>query len=130
MKNILAICFVVLGTSLFAQKKVKVTIDWVFTGIVENYDHNSRMEIYVDGIKAATSSTTKQSVKNKITVSVPKGNHTLRVVNFAEYQGNWEAHSRANDYSLDAVYETTEEFSKKKKISLLLDIDQEVVVVQ
>lgn len=129
MKSFLAICFVMLSaTTVSAQKKVKVTVEWVFTGIIENYDHNSRMEIFVDGTKVATSSVTKQSKKNSVTVKVPKGNHTLKVVNFAEYNGIWEEHSRANDYSLDGVYILNTEFKKKEKISLEFDITTEKVI--
>ncbi len=128
MKNLLLICFLVIGTTLFSQKKAKLTIDWIFTGIIENYDHDSRMEIYIDGKQVATSTVSKQSVKNKIVVAVPKGKHTVKIVNYAEYQGEWEAHNRQNDYSLDAFYEYTADFKKKDKLSLVFDIEKEIVI--
>lgn len=128
MKNLLLIGFLLAGTGLFAQKSAKLTIDWVFTGIVKDYDHNSRMEVYVDGAPVATSTISKQSEKNKITIPLKRGQHTVKIVNYAEYQGEWEAHTRANDYSLDAVYEYTADFNKKSKLSLVFDIEKEIVI--
>ena len=67
-----------------------------------------------------------ESVKNKLVVAVDKGKHQVRIVNYAEYEGNWEEHSVENGYSVDAIYEDSIVFKKKaRKVSLTFDITAE-----
>lgn len=130
MKNILVVCLVLLATNLFSQKNVEVKIDWIFKGIVAGYDHEFRFEVYVDGKNVTTSTIARQSVKNKVVIPVKGGTHTIRVVGYAKYENNWEIHSIENDYAMDAIYEFTEDFKRKKKISLVLDLDAAKVLTE
>ena len=105
-----------------------MSIDWQFTGVIDGYDHDSKVEVYIDDVLAATSTVAKQSKKNSLTVITTRGTHKVRIVNFALYENQWEEHSRTNDYSLDAIYDSNLKLKKKNKISLIFDIDKEIVI--
>jgi hypothetical protein len=128
MKNVFMLIFLLISTTTFGQGKSKLTIDWQFTGIIEGYDHDSKVEVFIDDVLAATSTVSKQSKKNSVTVIATRGTHKVRIVNFALYENQWEEHSHANDYSLDAVYDSNLMLKKKNKISLIFDIDKEIVI--
>lgn len=128
MRNAFMLIFLLISTTTFGQEKSKLTIDWQFTGIIEGYDHDSIVEVYIDDVLAATSTVSKQSKKNSVTVIATRGAHKVRIVNFAFYENQWEEHSHANDYSLDAVYDSNLMLKKKNKISLIFDIDKEIVI--
>jgi hypothetical protein len=117
-----------MSVTSFGQGKSKLTIDWQFTGIIEGYDHDSKVEVYIDDVLTATSTISKQSKKNSVTVITTRGTHKVRIVNFALYENQWEEHSQANDYSLDAIYDSNLILKKKNKISLIFDIDKEIVI--
>jgi hypothetical protein len=103
-------------------------VAWSFANIEEGYDHDSRTEVWVDGVKAVESSVTPQSKPNEVTVDVPAGTHQLRVVNLALYEGQWEEHTVANNYSIDCTWEGT--VGPKGQLVLLFDVDQGTVVVK
>lgn len=128
MKNVFVLIFLLFSFFSFGQGKSKVIIDWQFTGIIEGYDHDSKVEVYVDGILVATSTVTKQSKKNSVTIFSTKGMHQIRIVNYALYENKWEIHSEENDYSLDAIYDSNLVLKKKNKISLIFDIDKEIII--
>lgn len=128
MKKIILICFLFIGLSSFSQGKSKLSIDWQFTGIIEGYDHDSKVEVYLDGVLVKTSTVSKQSKKNTVSIATSKGQHHIRIVNLAFYENKWEEHSHANEYSLDAIYENDLKLKKKNKISLIFDIDKEIVI--
>jgi hypothetical protein len=56
-------------------------------------------------------------------VSVPAGDHKLRVVNWAKYEGTWEEHTVENNYSIDCMHEEGHRFSKPEKLYLVFDLD-------
>jgi hypothetical protein len=62
---------------------------------------------------------------NSVTVTVPQGNHDVKVVNYALYEGKWEEHSKANEYSIDCLYEKNMAIKSKSMLSLVFDIDTE-----
>jgi hypothetical protein len=128
MKNLILICCLFFGVSSFAQGNSKLSIDWKFTGINEGYDHDNKVEVYLDGVLVKTSTVSKQSQKNSVTIETTKGKHNIRIVNFALYENKWEEHTIVNNYSLDAKYETDLKLKKKNKISLIFDIDKEIVI--
>lgn len=104
---------------------VPFTITWKFANIVEGYDHSNKCEVYIDGALAGTSSVTLETQQNSMTVQVSPGKHAVRVVNYALYEGEWEEHTIANDYSIDCTFEELQDFDKKKsKLFLLFDIDE------
>jgi hypothetical protein len=115
-----------LSGSVMAQKMINLQVSWVYTNVIEGYDHPSKSAIYIDGREVAVSTVKKQTQKNSITIPVAAGSHEIRIVNLSEYDGVWEEHTEENNYSLDAIYETTLNFKKKpRKIDLIFDIDTE-----
>lgn len=127
MKKLLVILAVLTANTLFATppKQGKLTVAWSFLNIVEGYDHDNKCIIYVDGKQVGESSITKETTANSITVSVPQGSHDVKVMNYALYEGNWEEHTIANNYSIDCFYESNIKIKKKTKITLVFDIDKQ-----
>ena len=106
------------------EKTVKVTVAWEFKNIVEGYDHNSKTELYIDGKLVATSSEKRESKPNSVSTTTTKGRHDIKVINYAEYEGTWEAHTIANNYSIDCTYEENINLNKKNNnIRLVFDVD-------
>ncbi|MEY3238532.1 MAG: hypothetical protein RI883_2633 [Bacteroidota bacterium] len=127
----LALLMLCLSASLMAQKKVNLEVTWIYTNVLEGYDHNCKTKIFIDGNEAGESKVGLESVKNKLVVAVEPGKHQVRIVNYAEYEGNWEEHTIANNYSVDAVYEDSIVFKKKpRKVSLIFDITTETAEVK
>lgn len=125
LKNLLPLLAVFTATTLFATppKEGKLTVSWVFCNIVEGYDHDTKCEVYIDGNLVSTSSTSKESQKNSITVNASPGKHSVKVVNYALYEGNWEEHTIANGYSIDCSYDNSMSIGPKSMLSLVFDID-------
>ena len=112
--------------SLTAQttNNATLTVYISFANIEAGYDHDNKTEIYIDGKLAATSTVTKESVKNSVSAKTSKGNHDIRIVNYAYYEGVWEEHTIANNYSQDFIYNASMNLTKKKtKLKLLFDVD-------
>jgi hypothetical protein len=97
-------------------------VKWKFTNIEDGYDHDNRMVVYVDGQSAGMSAVSKESKPGKMKVSIPAGSHEVRVIAEALYEGNWEEHTVANDYSVDCEWTGTVSGGRKTKLSLLFDI--------
>ncbi len=126
LRFLLLLAITVLPLGFLSAKKNTSTlkIDFKFENIEEGYDHVSKTNVYVDGELAATSSEVLQSKPNSVSVSIPKGEHTIRVVNLALYQGNWEEHTVENNYSIDCLHEFTRNFQKKKyNLKLTFDLN-------
>jgi hypothetical protein len=117
-------------TALFFGSALAASLDvtYVFTGIEEGYDHTHRLEIFVDGQSVGMSPEGLQSKKDHVVVEVPNGPFALRIVDSAFYDGKWEEHTIANDYSLDCVVEKDLAPRKKHKLSIVFDIDNGVTV--
>ena len=113
-----------------AQKKGTIVVNASYKGIVEGYDHINKTMVYIDGELAGETSELVQSKPNSCSVTVPRGNHTIRVVNMAYYEGNWEEHTIANEYSLNALYEGSIELKKKLTLDLVFDIDKETTIAK
>lgn len=112
-------------TILFAAppKNGKVTVKWSFKGIVEGYDHQNKIAVFVDGEKVGESSQQLESKPNSYSVSVPVGKHSIKIMDYAYYEGKWEEHTIENTYSIDCSYESDIKVKKKTSITLLFDID-------
>lgn len=127
-KNILLIFIAIItSTALLAKppKQAKLTVSWSFVGIIDGYDHDSKCIVFIDGNQVGESTVTKESKPNSITVNVEPGKHSVRVMNYALYEGQWEEHTVANNYSVDCFYEGELIFKKKKSITLVFDIGTE-----
>ncbi len=125
---LLAITVLPLGF-LSAKKTTTLQIDFKFENIEEGYDHLCKTNVYVDGELLATSSEKLQSKPNSVTVSIPKGEHNIRVVNLALYEGSWEEHTKDNNYSIDCMHEFKHDFKKKKyNLRLVFDLNSDTKV--
>lgn len=125
LKTVLLLFAVFTTNALFATppKDGKLTVSWIFCNIVEGYDHDTKCEIYVDSKLVATSSVSKESQMNSVTVTVSPGSHGVLVVNYAYYEGKWEKHTIANKYSIECTYHTNMFIKSKTMLSLVFDID-------
>lgn len=130
LKNALILCLLFTATSLSAQKMGKLTFDYVTINIVEGYDHDSRLVVYIDGEKIATSDVHKESDHKKLTVSVTRGKHKVRAVLETLYDGVWEEHIKENEYSVDSEYDSELTIKKKMTIIMKMDIDKEATSIQ
>ncbi|MDZ4847268.1 MAG: hypothetical protein SH857_17180 [Chitinophagales bacterium] len=110
-------------SSIPSEKDVKVTVKYSFKGIEEGYDHDTRTEVYIDDELKGTSTVKKESQSNAVAVTTSKGKHTIRIINQAQYDGVWEDHAIANDYSIDCMYEAEINVKKSLTIELLFDLD-------
>jgi glutaredoxin-related protein len=113
----------VVGSKEIKPKAVPLTVTWIYKNVEEGYDHDNRMEVFVDGKKVGTSDIFKESKKGTMTVMVPAGEHEITIENYAYYEGNWELHSIENNYSVDSFYTTNLMFKKKRYINLVFDIE-------
>lgn len=105
-------------------KKAKIVVKFSFDNIEEGYDHDNKTEVYIDGKLVGTSTVKRESKKNSVKVTTTKGNHEVRIVNYAYYEGNWEEHTIANNYSQDFIYSANMNITKGcTKIKLLFDVD-------
>ncbi|MBK7443509.1 MAG: hypothetical protein IPI65_18965 [Bacteroidetes bacterium] len=135
--GILAICavFVTFGfddaRSFSDSKTAKFTVEYTFKGIVEGYDHENKTELYIDGKLVATSTVKKETEKNSVSAEVTRGRHDVKVINYAYYEGSWEEHTIANNYSIDCLYQDNINIKKKNtKLKLLFDVDSGTKVVK
>lgn len=104
---------------------VTLLVNYSYKNIVSGYDHLNVTKIFVDDELVATSTEKLESVPNSVSCKVSKGVHKVRIVNYAFYEGVYEEHTEANNYSIDAVYEFTQNFKKKKtKVTIVFDVDK------
>ncbi len=112
------------GSTLTA-KEVPLTISWKYINVVEGYDHQTRVKVYVDGKLIETSKTSVESKGGTLTTKIPSGTHKLLVMTEAYYEGGWEEHTMENDYSVDGFVEKEANFKKATKLTVVFDIDAE-----
>ena len=112
-------------TMLLATSSFAATLDvtYVYQNIEEGYDHTHQLHIFADGQEVGKSVQGPESKKATATVTVPDGAFDLRIVDHALYEGNWEEHTVANNYSIDAVVEMRMKKAKKHKLKVVFDID-------
>ncbi len=118
------------GPSNAELGKAKITISYSFANIEEGYDHQTKTEIYVDGVLVGTSTIKKESEPNSITVKTKKGMHNIEIVNYAFYENAWEKHTIENQYSQDFIYKADMNFKKSNSLKLVFDIDEGVKVIE
>ena len=99
-------------------------VTFKFAGITEGYDHICKTQVWLDENLLGESGEVKESVGGSFSVRVPYGEHALRIINLANYEGEWEDHTIDNDYSIDCLWEGSHSFGKKaNKLFLLYDLD-------
>jgi hypothetical protein len=128
---VLVFClFISCKTAQQGVKEGELTISFVTINTIEGYDHISKLKVFCDEKLVGESSEKKQSVANKVTVKLPKGNHTVKTMLFANYNNNWEERTLANDYSFD--FQTVQEMTvkSKNKLDIVFDIEAEKTIVK
>lgn len=100
-----------------------LTVSFSFKGIEEGYDHKNKIIVYIDGEKAGESSVKFESEPNSVRVPISGGPHTVKIENWALYQGDWELHSKENEYSFDLINTEDINVRKNTKITLVYDLD-------
>lgn len=103
-------------------------VKWKFDHIQDGYDHDNRIDVFVDGEKFMESDVAPQSKPGALTVPLPPGDHDVRIVSMALYEGTWEEHTIANDYSIDCEWNGRVRGDKKTKLKLVFDIDSGTIV--
>lgn len=110
----------------FASAADNFTVQWNFINVIDGYDHDNKIQVFIDGKLQAESTVFKETKVGKVSMSVTPGNHQVRIVNFALYEGNWEEHTIANDYSVDALYESQHNFKKNgSMLKIVWDVDNQ-----
>lgn len=102
------------------------SVDWSFKNIEEGYDHLSRIDVYVDGQKFSESQSAPQSRPGHLNLDLPEGKHEVKVIALAMWEGQWEEHVIANDYSIDCLWEGS--VSGGKPLKLVFDLDNGTIV--
>jgi hypothetical protein len=128
LKLLFAICLISLPA--LAGKTVRLTVNWTFTNVIEGYDHNNKIVVYVDNKMLGESPEYLESNMSSYSVDVPKGKHTLRIENYAFYQDKWEIHRKTNGYSVDAYYENEVTFGSSNTLDMVCDIDSETTTIK
>jgi hypothetical protein len=117
--------------SVFAKSKtVQLTINWTFLNVNEGYDHDNKIIVTVDGEAVGESRVFKQTNRSSYTISIPKGKHEIRVMDYAYYESKWEEHKKENGYSIDAYYEGILDCQANITIDMTFDIDTETADIQ
>ena len=122
--RLLTLLLFVIATATGWSQTTNLTTTFKFVNIEEGYDHLCKTQVWVDGELAGESPEVFESKGAAFVVQVPQGEHNVRIVNLAKYEGNWEEHTVENNYSIDCVWEGSQTFTKKPaKAFLLFDID-------
>ena len=131
MKKILPLLFVILTIAVApaftvaysTTETVPLKITYYATGTIKGYSYSSKMQVLVDGNEVGESPVKNQEVSNSFTVQVPKGNHELKCIMWAQTkEGVWEERLEANGYSFDWTYSASMNFKKKNKLKIEFNI--------
>jgi hypothetical protein len=127
MRSLLALFLLFFVLNSFSADRT-LFINFSFTGIEEGYDHENKIIVYVDGRKTDESSVRSQSKNNFCRIKIPQGKHTIKVENWAYYDGNWELHDKANGYSQTLINTESIDIKKNMVMRILYDLDNGVEV--
>jgi hypothetical protein len=112
------------STKEVKEEKINLVVDYSFAGIENGYDHQVKIEVFSNDIKVGESNPHLQSEPSSASFGINKGNQKLKFLVSVNFNGNWEEHLKANDYAIDAVYETELDAQSDQKIKLLFDLDK------
>lgn len=128
MKKLLIItCLLMITLTGFAQN-TKLIVYVKFINVEEGYDHDTKTTVFIDNKEVGTSPVTAETKTGSFSVDVPTGNHSLKIVNYALYNGTWEEHTIENEYSFDLIYTEDHNFKKPEKFYILVDLDEDMKV--
>jgi len=130
MKSALLVLSLFSCMTLMAGKTVKLTIKWAFENVQEGYDHENKMLVYIDGKSVGESSVFQETEKGTYELEVPKGKHEVKIHNYSLYEGKWDIHTKANNYSVDAFYEGTINMTANTTVNMVFDINSETTDVK
>jgi hypothetical protein len=123
MKKLFGIAlFLLIAVAGFSQT-AKLTVVFQFKNIVDGYDHDTKTQVIIDGEPVGESGVARESKGASFSVEVPVGKHSIKIMNWALYEGEWQEHTIENDYSIDAKFEDEHNFKKAEKLFLIFDID-------
>lgn len=122
MKSIFLLSVLLLGSlQLFSQNTIQ--LKWKFINVEDGYDHNNKVQVYVDNELTATSGSFLESEVSSCSFDVSSGSHDIKMVWLAYYNGVWEEHTVENDYSIDCIYSLKKSFSKSEQVGVIWDLD-------
>ncbi|MBL7813160.1 MAG: hypothetical protein JNL57_13140 [Bacteroidetes bacterium] len=107
--------------------KGKFTLAWVYKGVYELFDYESKCHVWIDGKDMGETTASKCTVPNHADYKLKKGTHKIKVVSWVLYNDKWEEFNTANMYIMDAVYEGEFTLKKSGTLDLTFDLDQEKV---
>lgn len=110
--------------SKISDNQAKVIIQYNFVNISKGFDHETKTIVSLDGKPIAESEQHKESQKQTISFLAPKGESQLEIMNYALYRGQWEAHTKANNYGQDCFYKNTINIKRKTVIKLIFDLNE------
>jgi len=128
MKKIFLFFALLSAMTIAMAQDASLTVTFKFANIVEGYDHLCKTKVYIDGEFVGESKEVKESAGSTFTVPVPSGEHEIRIVNLAFYEGQWEEHTIENAYSIDCLWTGTHKLKSKNRFYMLFDIDSETYV--
>jgi hypothetical protein len=131
LKTTLAFLFVMIGLNYAQAQKVKlITITFKYQFVHDDSDKmiNTRLKVYVDDVVKGVSLEKKESDANHVTIEIPAGKHKVRAVIESQYEGNWEEHTIANEYSIDCIYLHEDNYTKHVRVDLIFDTVKGTIV--
>lgn len=123
MPRLLALSLLALSLPAVAKDPKPTAISWRFEHVVEGYDHLNKLMVAADGREIGQSDAVRETETGRMQVTLPAGTRSLQITNYAQYEGTWEEHTVANEYSVDCVWLLPLNGKRPKKIDLVCDID-------
>lgn len=113
-----------LPLTVFGQKKeARLQLSYMFTGVKEGYNHNEKMDIYLNDVLIFSGPPAAMDEKREMIIGITPGTWQLRLESYVWYNDQWEAQTIANGYNIDAVWEQTITLKKKKRLNIDLEFD-------
>jgi hypothetical protein len=122
MKGLFLILFLTLSGLVIGQDR-EITVTVKFEDIEEGYDHITRDVLYLDGEQLLVTEERHESKAIKFKIMVPRGQHTIKIVNWVLYEGTWEENKIANNFSINAFDEIQCVVKKKGKLTVVYALD-------
>lgn len=118
-------------TYVHAQKVKHLTVTFKYQFVHDDGEGqliNTRLKVYIDDVVKGVSLEKKEAEANHVTVEIPTGQHKVRAVIESQYEGNWEEHTIANEYSIDCIYLHEDNYTKHVRVDLIFDIIKGTIV--
>ncbi len=123
MKSIHTIILsILIANFVAAQEKVNLKFNFYFANSNEGSIRKTKLVVKSDGVKIGESTVKDQDKYNSVEVNIPKGYHRITAVACAQNDGIWEERTLANNYSLDCIYEKSQNWNAGYIIDLRFDL--------